>query len=30
MSEEQRTTMLSTEYFHVARGSKPGNDDPLA
>jgi len=30
LSEEQRTKMLSTEYFHVARGSKPRNDDPLA
>ena len=29
-SDEQRTKMLSTEYFHVARGSKPGGDDPLA
>lgn len=30
ISDEQRMKMLSTEYFHVARGSKPGNDDPLA
>jgi N-acetyl-1-D-myo-inositol-2-amino-2-deoxy-alpha-D-glucopyranoside deacetylase len=30
LSEEQRTRMLATEYFHVARGSKPGDDDPLA
>jgi N-acetyl-1-D-myo-inositol-2-amino-2-deoxy-alpha-D-glucopyranoside deacetylase len=30
MPEDQRMKILSTEYFHVARGSKPGNDDPLA
>ena len=30
LSEEQRMKMLSTEYFHVARGSKPRDDDPLA
>jgi N-acetyl-1-D-myo-inositol-2-amino-2-deoxy-alpha-D-glucopyranoside deacetylase len=30
LSEQQRAQMLSTEYFHVARGSTPGNDDPLA
>ena len=30
MSDEQRMKMLSTEYFHVARGSKPAADDPLA
>ena len=29
LSEEQRMKMLSTEYFHVARGSKPRDDDPL-
>jgi len=30
LPEEQRMKMLSTEYFHVARGSKPRDDDPLA
>jgi N-acetyl-1-D-myo-inositol-2-amino-2-deoxy-alpha-D-glucopyranoside deacetylase len=30
MSDEQRLKTLSTEYFHVARGSTPRNDDPLA
>ena len=30
LSDEQRSTMLSTEYFHVARGSTPAGDDPLA
>ncbi|HEV2009661.1 MAG TPA: PIG-L family deacetylase [Candidatus Limnocylindria bacterium] len=30
VSEEQRIKLLSTEYFHVARGSKPRGDDPLA
>lgn len=30
LTEEQRMKMLSTEYFHVARGSKPANDDPLS
>jgi N-acetyl-1-D-myo-inositol-2-amino-2-deoxy-alpha-D-glucopyranoside deacetylase len=30
LSDEQRMRMLSTEYFHVARGSKPRDDDPLA
>ncbi|MDP9319857.1 MAG: PIG-L family deacetylase [Chloroflexota bacterium] len=29
LSEEQRLKMLSTEYFHVARGRKPDADDPL-
>lgn len=27
---DERTKMLSTEYFHVARGTKPPGDDPLA
>ena len=30
LSDEQRMKMLSTEYFHVARGSKPATDDPLS
>jgi N-acetyl-1-D-myo-inositol-2-amino-2-deoxy-alpha-D-glucopyranoside deacetylase len=29
LSEEQRMTMLGTEYFQVARGPKPRDDDPL-
>ncbi len=30
LPEERRMKMLSTEYFHVARGSKPANNDPLS
>jgi N-acetyl-1-D-myo-inositol-2-amino-2-deoxy-alpha-D-glucopyranoside deacetylase len=30
LTEEQRAKILGTEYFHVARGPKPSNDDPLA
>ncbi|MHB8631445.1 MAG: PIG-L family deacetylase [Candidatus Limnocylindria bacterium] len=29
LSEAQRSKVLSTEYFHVARGPKPRGDDPL-
>jgi N-acetyl-1-D-myo-inositol-2-amino-2-deoxy-alpha-D-glucopyranoside deacetylase len=30
ISDEQRMKILSTEYFQVARGTTPRNDDPLA
>lgn len=30
LSEAQRMRMLGTEYFQVARGPRPGGDDPLA
>ena len=30
LSDDQRTQLIATEFFHVARGNKPPDGDPLA